>query len=267
MPHADVNGQRLFYEDSGGDGPAVMWSHGLFMDHSMFAPQVEAFGDGCRCVAWDERGHGQTDSTPDPFTYWDSAKDLLGLMDHLGIERAVLAGMSQGGFLSLRAALTAPDRVLGLVLIDTQAGVEDPAKLEGYNQLLDTWTAADSGVPQEISDIVAGIILGGYDRAGEWQAKWQEMDHAKVRQVYETLIGREEIWDRLSEIDLPALVVHATDDAAIELDIARRLADELPQGELAVIEGGGHAPNLTRPDDVNPHIERFLATVRERATA
>ncbi|MBA3326859.1 MAG: alpha/beta fold hydrolase [Solirubrobacterales bacterium] len=267
MPHADVNGQRLFYEDTGSGRPAVIWSHGLFMDRSMFDAQVQAFAGTHRCVTWDERGHGQTESTPDPFSYWDAAGDLLGLMDHLGIERAVLAGMSQGGFLSMRAALTAPERVMGLVLIDTQAGVEDPAKLEGYDALLEAWTAGGSGVPPAVADIVAGIVIGDPDRAGEWKAKWQTMDHATVRQVYATLVGRDDITDRLGELDVPALVVHATDDAAIELEAGRRLADGVPRGELAVIEGGGHASNMTRPDDVNPHIERFLAALREQATA
>src|SRR5437588_9277108 len=113
MPFADVNGQHLYYEDFGGDsagdGVAVLFSHGFLMDHEMFAPQVEALAGEFRCITWDERGFGQTPADG-PFSYWDSAADVLALLTHLGIERAVLAGMSQGGFLSLRAALTAPER-------------------------------------------------------------------------------------------------------------------------------------------------------------
>src|SRR5229473_5393368 len=76
-----------------------------------------------------------------PFSYYDSAADCLALLDHLGIEQAVLAGMSQGGFLSLRAALTAPTRVRALVLIDTQAGVENPETLPLYDTMRDEWLA------------------------------------------------------------------------------------------------------------------------------
>ena len=109
MPIAEVNGQKLYYEDTGGSGPPVIFSHGLFMDHEMFAPQVDALKGRYRVITWDERGHGST-AGPDlaPFTYYDSADDLAALLKHLGIGRAVLAGMSQGGFLSLRAALTHP---------------------------------------------------------------------------------------------------------------------------------------------------------------
>ena len=119
MPVAEVNGQSINYVDSGGDGPAIIWSHGFLMDHTMFDAQVEALSGDYRCIAWDERGFGATPATA-PFTYWDMADDAVALLDHLGVDQAVFAGMSQGGFISLRAALAHPDRVRGLVLIDTQ---------------------------------------------------------------------------------------------------------------------------------------------------
>src|SRR2546428_5635420 len=148
MPFADVNGQHVYFEDSGGSGPPVVFSHGFLMDHEMFAPQVEELSDEFRCITWDERGFGQTPATA-AFTYWDLAADCLALLDHLGIEQAALAGMSQGGFLSLRAALTAPARVKALVLIDTEAGVEDEAVLAGSTALRDEWVAhGPAHVPQ-----------------------------------------------------------------------------------------------------------------------
>lgn len=115
MPFAEVNGQRLRYEDSGGDGPPVIFSHGFLMDREMFAPQFTDLADTYRIITWDERGFGETEFDGEPFTYWDSARDLFGLLDHLGTERAVLGGMSQGGYLSLRAALLHPDRVRALI--------------------------------------------------------------------------------------------------------------------------------------------------------
>src|SRR5688500_2296035 len=124
MPYAEINGQRLFYEDSGGDGPVDLFSNGFLMDHEEFEPQCGALAPEFRCIRWDERGFGVTDFDGKPFTYWDSADDAVGLLDHLGVKTAVLAGMSQGGFLSMRAALRYPARVRALVLIDTQSGCE-----------------------------------------------------------------------------------------------------------------------------------------------
>src|ERR1700722_9085146 len=99
MPFAAVNGQRAYFEDSGGHGAPVIFSHGFLMDHEMFNPQVAALAGEFRCITWDERGFGQTEASG-PFTYWDSADDALALLTYLGVERAFLVGMSQGGFLS-----------------------------------------------------------------------------------------------------------------------------------------------------------------------
>ena len=92
MPHADIDGQRIFFDDTGGDGPAVILAHGFLMDHEMFEHQVAALRDDYRVITWDERGFGQTEYDGEPFTYWDSANDCLGLLDHLGIDRAVVGG-------------------------------------------------------------------------------------------------------------------------------------------------------------------------------
>src|ERR1700735_405291 len=138
MLTAAVNGIDIAYADSGGDGPAVILSHGYLMDHTMFDAQVAALAPDFRVITWDERGFGGTPA-PAPFTYWDSARDALGLLDHLGVRQAVLGGMSQGGFLSLRAALLAPQRVRALILLDTQAALEDAATVGGYERVACAW--------------------------------------------------------------------------------------------------------------------------------
>lgn len=260
MPFAEVNGQRLYYEDSGGEGPAIVFSHGLFMDTEMFAPQVQALHDRYRCVTWDARGHGQTGNASAPFTYWDSANDVAALLSELGIEHAVLAGMSQGGFLSLRAALTNPALVRALILIDTQAGVEDPERLPGYQAMLEEWLA--NGPSQEMLDVIAGLILGqGYAGTPAWQEKWRQISNDDLVQVFTTLATREDIHDRLAEIGAPAIVIHGAEDVSISVELARRLADGLPHASFELIPGAGHASNLTHPALVNPVIERFLASL------
>jgi len=261
VPIAAVNGQRLYYEDTGGDGPPVIFSHGLFMDHEMFAPQVEALKDRYRVITWDERGHaGTAGPALKPFSYYDSADDNVALLKYLGIEQAVLAGMSQGGFLSLRAALTHPQAVKALVLIDTQAGQENPAAMAGYEQLIDGWVAG--GLSDSTADFVERVILGdGWAGAGAWKAKWKTMAPHNVRGCFNAIAERDDITARLSEIKVPTLIIHGDADAAIPLEGAEVLAREIPAAELVVIPGAGHAANLTHPELVNPAIERFLARV------
>lgn len=264
MPYADVNGLNLYYEDTGGDGLPVVFSHGFFMDHEMFAPQVAALRGDYRVIAWDERGHGDTEYGGGPFTYWDSARDCLGLLDHLGIDRAVLGGMSQGGFLSLRAALLAPERVAGLVLIDTQAGIDDPETRKGYEALFQQWLA--EGPVDELVRTVAGLIINDPEENERWIAKWQQRYAGaaarKMEQPERALLNREDITDRLSEIGCPALVIHGTDDLSISIDRGRELCDGLP-GCVGVvpIDGAAHASNLTHPEPANAALRDFLPQV------
>lgn len=257
MPYADVNGQRIRFEDSGGVGPEVVLSHGYLMDHEMFAPQVEELAPEFRCITWDERGFGDTEFDGKPFTYWDSARDALGLMDHLGLEHAVLAGMSQGGFLSMRAALLAPERVRALVLMDTQASTEDPEKLAGYQQLLDTWISA--GPLDDLTQVVANLIIGEPGESERWIAKWKALPQERMREPGRCLLERDDITERLGEIECPAIVFHGTEDISIDMALAEQLCEGLPGCQSLVrVQGGTHAANLTHPDQVNGPMVEFL---------
>lgn len=255
MKTAELNGTTIAYTDTGGKGPVVILSHGFLMDHSMFDAQVEALRSDYRVITWDERGFGGTRATGD-FTYWDSARDVIALMDHLGIESAVVGGMSQGGFLSLRVALTAPDRVTALILIDTQAGTEDPATVEPYNQLHAAWVEHGSVAVQ---DVIAGIILGPGEW-GEWFEKWSRLEPDQFTAAFRCLMHRDDITDRLGEIACPALIVHGTADVAIPMEKAEILRDRIAGPTVLVpIEGGPHAANMTHADQVNSAILRFLS--------
>ena len=255
---ADVNGVRLAFDDTGGDGPVVMLSHGFLMDRTMFDDQVAALRHEYRVITWDERGFGQTVYDERPFTYWDSARDCLALMEYLGIERAVLGGMSQGGFIALRAALLDPDRVRGLILLSTQAGPEDADVIPVYQGMIDTWLEA--GPSMEQAAISAELILGHPELAAVWTAVWMERPPEELRNPAQTLVEREGIEHRLPDITVPALVVHGTADASISMDKAQRMADGLVgcSGVVAV-EGGTHAANMTHPQQVNAAILDFLA--------
>ena len=258
MPVAAINGQDIYFEDSGGGGPAVIFSHGFLMDHEMFEPQLADLAGEFRVVTWDERGFGRTAATG-PFSYWDLADDCLGVLDHLGVESAVLAGMSQGGFLSLRAALRAPGRVRGLVLIDTQAGVEDPATAEAYEALGQTFI--DQG-PEPVQDIIAAIILGGNLDGAPWFRKWAAIDRKGFEYAFRCLMDRDDVSDRLGQIRAPAIIFHGTEDAAFGLDTAEFLRDHLGDcRELVAVAGAGHASNLSHPDEVNPGLRGFLRSL------
>jgi len=257
MAHALLNGQKIYYEDTGGDGPPIVLAHGFLMDHTMFVAQVAALRDQFRVVTWDERGFGLTEFDGAPFTYWDSAADCLALMTHLGIERAVVGGMSQGGFISLRVALSAPDRVRALVLLDTQAGLEHPDVVGAYQGLMDAWYT--SGLSDEIGEIVAGIIITDPAYNSAWIAKWKAIPRELIALPGACLLQRDDLTARLGEITCAALVVHGSADAAISLDRAEELAGGLVGCGGVVTVEGAHAANMTNSEPVNAAILEFLA--------
>lgn len=259
MPFASINGQNLYFEDTGGGGLPVILGHGFLMDREMFAPQVAALAPEFRVITWDQRGFGRTEFDGQPFSYWDSARDCLGLLDYLGIERAVIGGMSQGGYLSLRAALLAPQRALALVLIDTQALPENPQLTEGYRQMLDTWAAV--GPVDELAQTIATIIINDPAENARWIAKWKSRPHHSIVEPGRCLLHRDDVSGRLGEIRRPALVIHGSNDTAITLDRMQAMARGLSDCEVVEIAGAAHAANLTHPKPVNAALLPFLRRV------
>jgi 3-oxoadipate enol-lactonase len=257
VTYATVNGQQLYFEDHGGEGPPVILSHGFLLDHEMFSAQVGVLAEDYRVITWDERGFGQTEYDGKPFSYWDSASDCLGLLDHLGIDRAVLAGMSQGGFLSLRAAMTAPDRVRALILLDTEAGVPAPETAAMEQGMVDFWLAV--GPVDDLANPVADLIIGEPVENAKWIAKWRSVPNDAILEPAHCLHRRDDITDRLGEITCPALVVHGTEDMSIPMDKAEALSAGLVGSTGVVKVPGGHAANLTHPEAVNAAIVDFLA--------
>jgi pimeloyl-ACP methyl ester carboxylesterase len=220
------DGQLVSYVDHGGDGPAVVLLHSFLMDASMWAPQVAALGQDYRLIAIDERGHGDTPASA-PFDYWDVAGDALAVLDHLDIGGAAVIGTSQGGFVALRMALLAPERVTALAVLGTSGEAEDEQIAAAYQQLTEVWIAQG---PETVIEANA-------------------------------LISRDGVLDRVGEITAPALVLHGTADLAYPVAKAEALVAALPKAEpLVLVEDGAHFLSLTHAADVNPHLERFLSS-------
>jgi pimeloyl-ACP methyl ester carboxylesterase len=261
VPLQQINAQWINYEDTGGALTPVAFAHGLLMDHGMFDRQVEALAGAYRVITWDARCHGETETASDPFTFWDLADDLSGLLDHLGIKRAAVGGMGQGGSVALRFALRYPEKVSALLLMGTQAGTEAPEKAALYGGIVEEWDR--DGLTGKLAETIGSIILGSEspDRV-PWIAKWRRMPRSAVRQAFQALVSREDLDDRLNEIKAHALVIRGTGDAAITVDEAQRLSSRLGGGgPLVAIDGAGHACNLTHPAPVNQAMQQFLGEV------
>jgi pimeloyl-ACP methyl ester carboxylesterase len=256
VPFAIINDHRIFYDDSGGTGPAVVFSHGFVLDRTMWAAQVEALSEQFRCVTWDERGHGMTECKG-AFTFWDSARDCLGLLDHLDIDSAVLVGMSQGGFLSLRAALLAPDKVDGLVIVNSATQMFTPEEFEQYRQMAEAWTTV--GPVGDIAEAMRRIQFDpGFDWL-PWLGKWQSKPPSAWSHTWRSQLTRDDIASRLVDISCAVGFVHGAQDPSFPLAFAHEMSGAVPNSlGVAAIEGGTHGAVLTHPKEATEAIRHFL---------
>ena len=180
-------------------------------------------------------------------------------MDHLGIDRAVLGGMSQGGFLTLRAALTAPARVRAMVLVDTEAEALSGEDRTHYQALFDA--AIAMGLSGEVGDALEMVLFApGYADARYWRGKWASKPITAWMGAKDCLFERDSIVDRLGEITCPSIVFHGDADMAIPLERGRLVSDSLSgSSTFVVVPGAGHTSNLEAPAVVNPALLDFLA--------
>jgi len=254
-------GIEIAYEDTGGTGVPIIFSHGLFMDHTMFAPQIEEFAKSWRCITWDERGHGNTRSSGH-FNYWDSAQDLLALMDALNIDRAIHVGMSQGGILGIRASLLAPERFVGIVQLATQVGklAEDGAA--EFKKITDRWMT--NGPTEDIMQFVVDLILGPGVDDTYWRKYWAQLSPDQLDDALSALFSIDEMYHRLHEVTVPVLTIHGLADVSTPHELAERMAAGVVDSRgIVLIDNGPHGVNLSHPDQVNAALRKFFAELVE----
>lgn len=250
-------GPTVAYEDTGGNGTAIVFSHGYMMNRTMFDAQLAGLSDRWRCIAWDARGHGETD-WEGSFNYWDSGRDMLALCDALGLDKVVHVGMSQGGLLGMRAALLHPEQFHGIVQLATQAGVvESNEANRDFGPHMMAWM--ESGPNAERLEYLGNLILGpGVDHS-YWHNIWKQMPLQKIRDATGALMTIDELWDRLHEVKPPVCTIHGLADVATSFEFGLRTPLAVPDPRtVTLIPHGPHAVNVSDPKRVNKAIVDFM---------
>jgi pimeloyl-ACP methyl ester carboxylesterase len=258
-----LNGEKVstHYEVSG-SGPAIVLTHSFLCDGALFRHQVAALERTHRVINIDLRGHGRSGPSDSPFDIYDLVDDVLAVLDAEGVERAIWVGLSIGGFLSLRAALTRPERVRALVLIDSDAGSESAWKKVKYTLM--KWGLRTIG-PRLIVPAVMPIMFGETtlrtrpEIRDEYFRRFLELRVPSISHGIDAITGRDDILGRLKEIDCPTLVLVGAEDRALPAWKSRRLAGGIRGAELVVIPGAGHLSAVEQPEAVTDAIAGFLA--------
>ncbi|MFF2552043.1 alpha/beta fold hydrolase [Nocardia sp. NPDC058058] len=256
------DGAAVHYLDTGGDGPAVILVHDILLDASQWQPQLAALTPDYRVIAVDTRGHGETRDPGTPFDYPRLARDCWSVADELGLDAVVLGGLFHGGIVALHAALLAPARVRGLLLIGTRADAYNPEEYAGYKSiLLKQWVLGTEPL-EPIARLIAEQMIGGdREQRRYWLEKWERSDRRRLEQAIIALLEREGIEDRIDGITAPALLLHGAGDVVHTEIRMRKLAGQLggpTRVETIEADGATHTITWTHPHLTDPLIREFL---------
>jgi 3-oxoadipate enol-lactonase len=256
-PHA-VTGP-LAFEDVGGGFPLVLL-HAFPLNAAMWAPQLPALMNECRCVAPHLRGFG-TSPVAGPHTMDQYADDVAATLDALGIERAVVAGLSMGGYVALALWRRHRDRIRGLVLADTRATADTPEAAAKRRDLIAV--AREGGAPA-VAERQIAALLGATTRAKHPEIE-EDVRGLILRAPVEGIVGAlEAIMHRpdstplLATIDVPTLIVVGDEDTITTPAESRAMHEAIAGSRIEIIAGAGHLSNLERPAAFNTVVSEFV---------
>ena len=254
MPKARLNGIEINYEEHGSHyGEPILLTHAFAATLEMWGPQFEALHN-YRVIAWDMRGHGGTDSPPDQESYSEklTVEDMAALLRHLGVEHAVVGGLSLGGYISLEFQLAHPEMVSALILCNTGPGYRKDDARAGWNDF-------SIGYAKRLEE----RGLEGLGRGPEIDAtrEYQRSASGLAMAARGILTQRDaNVMEHLEGIDVPTLIILGADDARYKAG-GDYMASKIPNARKVVIEGAAHAVNLYQPEKFNEAVLGFLRDI------
>ena len=254
MPYLSRDGVNIYYEERG-SGPAVLLSHGYSASARMWKGQMNALSDRYHVIAWDMRGHDRSDSPENPALYSHEATvaDMAAILDACGAQRAVIGGLSLGGYMSLAFNLAHPDRVAALMLFDTGPGYKKDGPREEWNKMAGSMANALERKGLEAMGSGAEVMLSHHRSA-------QGLAHA-ARGMLAQSDGR--VIESMPSIKVPTLVLAGAKDVQF-LAATDYMAAKIPGAEKVILEGAGHAANIDQPEAFNAAVQKFLDRVVSR---
>jgi 3-oxoadipate enol-lactonase len=234
--------------------------HGHPLDHTMWFGVIAALGGGVRAIAPDLRGYGKAGPPHGEPSLDAMAQDIINLMDRDEIPRAVIAGMSMGGYVALAVAEMARARVAGLALVNSQTYADNQEARDGRREMIQKIRA-------EGPDVAAQAIIPKMftaQRAKNPDFQKFPINGAAAAGIdglcwaLEAMARRPDRSHIIADANFPTLVLHSDDDRIIPLEKARRMSELNPQTHFALVKGAGHGAAMEAPDEVANYLRRFL---------
>lgn len=258
-----INGISIDYRDEGRGSPVVL-IHAFPMNQAMWDDQILALSPICRVITLDLRGFGRSDVPSGPYWMALMASDVRSLMSRLGIKRAVLVGLSMGGYVAMSFYRNFPDAVSGLVLADTRAAADNP---EARERRFKSAERAESEGTQSIVDEMVQVLLSQTaidtrpDVVGRVREIALQNRPGGLAAAQQGMAARPDSTGVLATAACPALVIVGSDDRLSTPEETARWQGRMPNTSLAIVEGAGHLSNIEQPQAFNRAIADFISTL------
>jgi pimeloyl-ACP methyl ester carboxylesterase len=241
-----------------GQGDPIVFLHAFPLDGAMWTAERAELAKSRRVIVPDLRGFGRSGTLTAPGSLDEHAADVLRILDQLGIERATVAGLSMGGYIALALARRDPQRLARLILADTRSAPDNAEARRARDENIAL--VAREGVPALVERLLPKLLSShaSPDVVARVRALGGQQTKEGVTSALAAMRERPDSTPLLASIAVPALVVVGEADAISPPAEARAIADALPKGELAVIDGAGHLANLESPAAFMAALRKFL---------
>ena len=253
-PPYRIPGAPRIAVDRAGNGPLVLFMHGIGGNRGNWRDQLPAFAAHFACVSWDARGYGASDDYEGPLAFDDFVNDVLRVLDHFGANRAHLVGLSMGGRIAMRTALLHPARIATLTLVDTHEGFEafSPAQRQAFVDSRRAPLLAGKE-PRDIADAVARSLVGPQARPEHLQqlvdsiAALHKDSYIKSLQatVDQVVVGD------IASIRAPAHFIVGADDRLTPVAMHHEMATKMGGAPVSVLPNAGHLSNIENAEGFN----------------
>jgi 3-oxoadipate enol-lactonase len=261
---ATVNHVRLAYSDRGrAHDTTLLLVHGFPLDQRLWAAQISGLASETRVVTPDLRGHGKSAVPPGPYTMEQHADDLAALLEHLKIRRAIVAGLSMGGYIALAFWRRHAERVQALILADTRAEPDSAVARAGRDAAIarvQQIGAAPYG-EEMLPRLLAPSSLGNPKLAGAARTMMAAQPVTGIVGDLDSLRNRVDSRPTLPTITVPTLVVVGEQDALTPPVDSQAMAAAIPGARLVIIPGAGHLSPLENPRAVNAAMRAFVRSL------
>jgi len=267
MPRIKVNGVSLNYQEQGKGEETILFVHGLLFNHHMFETQVGALKSNYRCIAFDLRGQGNSEVTRNGYEIDNLTRDTVALIETLNCGPCHFVGLSMGGFIGMRLAISHPKLLRSLSLLDTSADPEPEENVFKYRMLafIGRMFGFRPLMRQLLPIMFAKATLEDETKSETleyWKQQLSKNNRVGSSRAALGVIKREGVYQQLGQIKTPTLIVVGEQDVATTIEKSERMFNAIRHSEMLVIPAAGHSSSIEKPGEVAQALQKFFSKLQ-----